>query len=54
MAGTSYVVDAVVIQFKLVKGRYERAHHRLDVWSTSRFLLNRNLESALGRPSSGR
>lgn len=46
VAGQDYIVDSLVIQYKLVKGRYERSHHRLDVLSTSRYLLNRNLESA--------
>lgn len=44
-------MDSLVIQYKLVKGRYERSHHRLDVLSTSRYLLNRNLESVFSAPS---
>jgi hypothetical protein len=51
VAGQDYIVDSLVIQYKLVKGRYERSHHRLDVLSTSRYLLNRNLESAFSAPS---
>lgn len=41
---TDYVVQSLVVQFKLVRGRYQREHHRLDCMSASRFLLNRNLE----------
>ena len=51
VAGQDYIVDSLVIQYKLVKGRYERSHHRLDVLSTSRYLLNRNLESVFSAPS---
>lgn len=51
VAGQDYIVDSLVIQYKLVKGRYERCHHRLDVLSTSRYLLNRNLECAFSSPS---
>ena len=47
-AQVDYIVQRLVIQFKLVKGkRYERDLSRLDCMSASRFLLNRNLESCL-------
>ena len=52
---TDYVVQSLVVQFKLVRGRYQREHHRLDCMSASRYLLNRNLENCLskkgGKPS---
>lgn len=51
VAGQDYIVESLVIQYQLVKGKYERRHHRLDVQSTSRYLLNRNLESAFSAPS---
>lgn len=44
---TDYVVQSLVVQFKLVRGRYQREHHRLDCMSASRYLLNRNLENSL-------
>jgi len=43
---TDYLVQALSIRFKLVKGRYQRDHSKLEVKSASRFLLERNLESA--------
>ena len=46
---TDYVVQSLVVQFKLVRGRYQREHHRLDCMSASRFLLNRNLELCLSK-----
>jgi hypothetical protein len=36
----SYVVVALVLQFKLVKGRYRRDHSRLEVQPVGRFLTN--------------
>ncbi|GAB4818638.1 hypothetical protein N2152v2_005684 [Parachlorella kessleri] len=42
--GSSYVVQSVVMQFKLVRGRYEREHARLEVQHTGRFLYNTFLE----------
>jgi hypothetical protein len=41
-----YVVTALVLQFKLVAGRYRRDHSRLEVQPMGRFLTNLSLESA--------
>jgi hypothetical protein len=35
-----YVVSGVVLQYKLVRGRYEREHNRLEVLSTGRYITN--------------
>lgn len=39
--GDSYVVQTVVLQYKLVRGRYKPNHRRLEVHRTGRFLLNK-------------
>jgi hypothetical protein len=41
-----YIVTALVLQFKLVAGRYKREHSRLEVQPMGRFLTNLQLESA--------
>eukprot|EP00884_Botryococcus_braunii_P003615 jgi/Botrbrau1/13254/Bobra.0074s0003.1 len=38
--GLDYVVSGVVLQYKLVRGRYEREHNRLEVQSTGRYITN--------------
>jgi hypothetical protein len=40
----SYVVTSLVLQYKLVAGRYVRDHSRLEVAPTSRFFLNLMLD----------
>lgn len=35
-----YVVSGVVLQYKLVRGRYEREHNRLEVQTTGRYITN--------------
>lgn len=37
-------LQSVVMQFKLVRGRYERDHARLEVYKTGRVLYNTFLE----------
>jgi hypothetical protein len=39
--GKSYVVQKVVIRFKLIKGRYRQDHKLLEVHQTGRFLYNK-------------
>jgi hypothetical protein len=41
-----YIVTALVLQFKLVAGRYRRDHSRLEVQPVGRYLTNLALESA--------
>ncbi|KAK9813251.1 hypothetical protein WJX72_011483 [[Myrmecia] bisecta] len=51
--GQDYVVSGLVVQYKLVRGAYQREHHRLDVQQTGRYFLNLcldNLYDAAGRP----
>ncbi|PRW51179.1 hypothetical protein C2E21_5649 [Chlorella sorokiniana] len=42
--GSAYVVQSVVMQYKLVRGRYKRDHARLEVQGTGRMLANLFLE----------
>ncbi|KAI3426905.1 hypothetical protein D9Q98_006849 [Chlorella vulgaris] len=44
VAGSSYVVQSVVMQYKLVRGKYCREHARLEVQGTGRYLANSFLE----------
>jgi hypothetical protein len=43
--GQGYVVTSLVLQYKLVKGKYVREHNRLDVQPTSRYFLNIMLDN---------
>jgi hypothetical protein len=43
--GSSYVVESLTLIFRLVNGRYQQEHRRLDVNKTGRFLYNTFLES---------
>lgn len=45
--GLDFVVTALVVQFKLERGKYVRNHNRLDVQPTGRWLLNQQLDSLL-------
>ncbi|EFN56875.1 hypothetical protein CHLNCDRAFT_51665 [Chlorella variabilis] len=45
IAGSSYVVQSVVLQFKLVRGKYRRDHARLEVQGTGRWMANLYLEN---------
>jgi hypothetical protein len=47
VAGDDYVVQSVVMQYKLVRGKYRRDHTRLEVFRTGRYLANSFLESLL-------
>jgi hypothetical protein len=40
-AAATYVVQSVVLQYKLVKGKYKQEHKRLEVNQTGRFLYNK-------------
>lgn len=50
--GSDYVVSSVVLQYKLVGGRYRREHNRLEVQQTGRYFLNMHLQSLLDGPDS--
>jgi len=39
--GESYVVQGIVLTYKLVHGKYRPDHRRLEVHRTGRFLYNR-------------
>lgn len=39
-----YVVDSVILHYKLVGGKYQRDHNQLAVQSTSRYFLNKYLD----------
>ena len=43
--GSSYVVESLILRFRLVNGRYQQEHRRVDVNKTGRFLYNTFLES---------
>lgn len=47
MGGDDYVVQSVVMQYKLVRGKYRRDHTRLEVFRTGRYLANSFLEGLL-------
>ncbi|KAL4443314.1 hypothetical protein ABPG75_011051 [Micractinium tetrahymenae] len=51
--GSAFVVQAVVMQYKLVRGKYRRDHARLEVQNTGRMLANLYLEEMyrMGDPS---
>ena len=40
-----YVVSSLVVQYRLVKGRYERDHNKLEVQQVSRWILGRYLDN---------
>ena len=46
-----YVVSSVVLNYKLVGGRYRRENNRLEVQTTGRYFLNMHLEQLLDAPS---
>ncbi|KAL4423425.1 hypothetical protein ABPG77_010003 [Micractinium sp. CCAP 211/92] len=52
--GSAFVVQAVVMQYKLVRGKYRRDHARLEVQNTGRMLANMYLEEMyrMGDPPS--
>lgn len=43
--GDSYVVQKVVLRYRLVRGRYRQDHRRLEVRRTGRFLYDKFLET---------
>ena len=42
-----FVVTSLVLQYKLVGGRYQRDHNRLEVQQTSRYFVNLYYDSLL-------
>ena len=48
--GQEYVVTALVLQYKLRRGRYVRDHNRLEVQRTGRFLYNGFLDRCMQAP----
>ena len=46
-----YVVSSVVLNYKLVGGRYQRENNRLEVQTTGRYFLNMHLQQLLDAPS---
>ncbi|WOL04159.1 hypothetical protein Cni_G12880 [Canna indica] len=47
--GQTYTVSAVIHRYQLRKGKYEPREKRLDVQSTSRYILNLYLENLLDK-----
>lgn len=45
--GHGYVVTSLVLQYKLVKGKYVRDHHKLEVQPTGRYFLNIMLDTLI-------
>ena len=44
-----FVVTSLVLQYKLVAGRYQREHNKLEVQQTNRYLMNLYYDSLLDR-----
>ena len=44
-----YVVRTLVLKYKLVGGRYERDHSRLDCTATSRFIVDTYYDQLIAR-----
>lgn len=49
--GSAYVVQCVVLQYRLVRGKYRREHAKLEVQGTGRMLANLFLEDLYKKPS---
>jgi len=49
--GKDWVVSSLVLKYKLVRGKYERDHNRLDVQEMSRYFLNMHLDTLLEKPA---
>lgn len=45
---TDYVVTSVVLRYKLIGGRYQRDHNRLEVQHMGRFFTLQYLETMMG------
>lgn len=45
--GKDYIVSSVVLKYKLVKGKYQRDHNRLEVQRFGRYLTNLYLEQLM-------
>ena len=44
-----FVVTSLVLQYKLVAGRYQREHNKLEVQQTNRYLMNLYYDSLLDK-----
>ena len=44
-----FVVTSLVLKYKLVAGRYQRDHNRLEVQQTNRYLMNLYYDGLLER-----
>ena len=44
-----FVVTSLVLKYKLVAGRYQRDHNRLEVQQTNRYLMNLYYDGLLDR-----
>ena len=44
-----FVVTSLVLKYKLVGGRYQRDHNRLEVQQTNRYLMNLYYDGLLER-----
>lgn len=49
--GKDWVVSSLVLKYKLVRGKYEREHNRLNVQEMSRYFLNMHLDTLLDKPA---
>lgn len=45
--GKGYVVTSLLIQYKLVRGKYVKDHHKLEVQPTGRYFVNMMLENLI-------
>lgn len=51
-ATQDFVVRTLVLKYKLVGGRYQRDHSRLDCTSTSRFIVDTYFDQLLAQKAS--
>lgn len=49
MRAQDYVVRTLVLKYKLVGGRYQRDHSRLDCTATSRFIVDTYYDQLIAR-----
>ena len=45
--GEEYIVQSLVLRYKLQRGRYVRDHNKLEVLRAGRYLVNQYLSSML-------
>ena len=51
--GQEYIVTALVLRYKLTRGRYVRDHNKLEVLRTGRYLYNEYLSNMMQLASAG-